>query len=67
MGEEAAATPTSEGGAAVEWRRVRVWFNEYAIADSTVVADVASRLEALHRQRFSRLRVTNEPALAPEP
>lgn len=59
---EAAATPTGEGEAGVEWRRVRVWFNEYVIADSIVVADLAARLEALHRQRFSRLHVTNEPA-----
>lgn len=53
---ETAATPTSEGGAEVEWRRVRVWFNDYLIADSTVVADLATRLEVLHRQRFSGSR-----------
>lgn len=57
-------TTSTEGGA--EWRRVRVWFNEYVIADSTVEVALAEQLEALHRQRFRRICVTNDPATPPE-
>lgn len=49
-----------------EWRQVRVWFNGHPIADSTVEAALAERLEASHRQRFARLRVTNDPAAPSE-
>ncbi|GAB3838205.1 hypothetical protein [Kribbella italica] len=49
-----------------EWRRVRVWFGEFAIADSTCVSDLADKLEALHRQRFARLLITNEPVTPPD-
>lgn len=57
---------TTEGGS--EWRRVRLWFNGQAIADSIVETARASQLQAFYYHRFSsqRLRVTVEPAQVPE-
>ncbi|WP_203589633.1 hypothetical protein [Streptomyces sp. SID13031] len=45
-------------------RRVRVWFGACPIADFTGSDDRAGRYEALMRQRFPSLRVTNEPVRA---
>ncbi len=52
-----------------EWRRVRVWFGEFAIADSVCVTEMADRVESAHRKRFvnlARIRITNEPASPPD-
>jgi beta-xylosidase len=48
----------------VNRRRVRVWFGACPIADFTSSDDRAERYEALMRQRFPSLRVTNEPVRA---
>lgn len=47
--------------AAVERRRVRVWFGDHAIADHIAAEPNAARYAAAMERRFSCCRVTNEP------
>lgn len=43
-------------------RRVCVWFGEHLILDYVADLESAAAYETAMRQRFSSLRVTNEPA-----
>lgn len=43
-------------------RCVRVWFGEHVIAEYTAEPETAMRYQAAMTRRFTRLRVTIEPA-----